>query len=257
MTEPTNNLFDLTDKVALITGSSRGIGLAMASGLAQSGAKVVLCGRKQEGIDEAVKTIRVNGGEATGIPAHMGRDEDLQALVNHAVETFGGVDILVNNAATNPVFGPLLDNDDAAFDKIMEVNVKGPLNLAKLVHPIMVSRGGGSIINVSSIGGLRPEPMLGLYSMSKAALISLTKVMAAEWGGDSVRVNVLCPGLIKTQFSQALWSNEKILNSVVGKLPLKRIAQPEELVGMTVYLASAASSYCTGSVMTVDGGHTI
>lgn len=257
MTEPTNNLFDLTDKVALITGSSRGIGLAMASGLAQSGAKVVLCGRKQEGIDEAVKTIRDHGGEATGIPAHMGRDEDLQALVNHAVETFGGVDILVNNAATNPVFGPLLDNDDAAFDKIMEVNVKGPLNLAKLVHPIMVSRGGGSIINVSSIGGLRPEPMLGLYSMSKAALISLTKVMAAEWGGDSVRVNVLCPGLIQTQFSQALWSNEKILNSVVGKLPLKRIAQPEELVGMTVYLASAASSYCTGSVMTVDGGHTI
>lgn len=257
MTDSANSLFDLTDKVAIVTGSSRGIGLAMADGLARFGAKVVLCGRKQSGIDEAVQVIQGNGGQASGIPTHMGRSEDLQALVDHAVATFGGVDILVNNAATNPVFGPLLDNDDAAFDKIMEVNVKGPLNLAKLVQPIMAGRGGGSIINVSSVGGLHPEPMLGLYSMSKAALISLTKVMATEWGGDAIRVNALCPGLIKTQFSQALWANEKILNSVVSKLPLKRIALPEELVGMTVYLASSASSFCTGAVMTVDGGHTI
>ena len=257
MSEISSNLFDLTGKVAIVTGSSRGIGLAMADGLARFGAKVVLCGRKQEGVDEGVQVIRDAGGEASGVAAHMGRAGDLQALVDHAVDTFGGVDILVNNAATNPVFGPLMDNDDAAFDKIMEVNVKGPLNLAKLCQPLMVARGGGSVINVSSVGGLHPEPMLGLYSMSKAALISLTKVMAAEWGADGIRVNALCPGLIKTQFSQALWSNEKIFNSVVAKLPLKRIAQPEELVGMTVYLASPAASFCTGSVMTVDGGHTI
>ncbi len=257
MSDRPSGLFDLKDKVAVVTGSSRGIGLAMASGLSEFGANVVLCGRKQEGIDAAVETIRAAGGNAAGIAAHMGKADDLQRLVETAVETFGGIDILVNNAATNPVFGPLIDNDDAAFDKIMEVNVKGPLNLAKHVHPHMVERGGGSIINVSSIGGLHPEPMLGLYSMSKASLISLTKVMAAEWGEQGIRVNALCPGLIKTQFSQALWSNEKILNRAVSKIPLHRIAQPEELVGMTVYLASSASSFCTGAVLTVDGGHTI
>lgn len=257
MSDPSTELFNLTNKVAVVTGASRGIGLAIARGLAQFGAKVVLTGRKLETATEAAEAIGAEGGEAVGVAAHMGKSEDLERLVDEAVKAFGGIDILVNNAATNPVFGPLIESDDGVFDKIMDINVKGPLNLAKLVQPIMVERGGGSIINVSSVGGIRPEPMLGLYSVSKSALISLTHVMAAEWGGAGIRVNALCPGLIQTQFSQALWSNEKILNSVIKKLPLQRIAQPEELVGMAVYLASAASSYCTGAVFTVDGGHTM
>lgn len=251
------DLFDLTDKVAVVTGASRGIGLAIARGLAQFGAKVVLSSRHSEIVSTEAAAIQSSGGQATAIAAHMGKAEDIQRLVNHAVDTYGGIDILVNNAATNPVFGPLVESDDGVFDKIIDVNVKGPLNLAKRVQPIMAKRGGGSIVNISSVGGIRPEPMLGLYSISKAALISLTRVMAAEWGSDGIRANAICPGLIQTQFSQALWSNEKILSSVTNRLPLSRIAQPEELVGMAVYLASIASSYCTGAVFTIDGGHTM
>lgn len=257
MNDLSAELFDLTGQVALITGASRGIGLAIARGLARFGAQVVLSSRKAESIQQAVELIRDEGGEATGVAAHMGNAEDIQRLISCTIDAYGGVDILINNAATNPVFGPLLDCDDGVFDKIMEVNLKGPLNLAKQVQPIMASRGGGSIINVSSVGGLRPEPMLGLYSVSKAALINLTRVMAAEWGEQGIRVNAICPGLVQTQFSEALWADEKILNSIVGRLPLKRMAQPEELIGMAVYLASSASSFCTGSVFTVDGGHTL
>ena len=250
------NLFDLTDKVAIITGASKGIGKAIAHALGAHGAKVVVSSRNQEAVDEVAVELGSAGIEARGIAAHMGELENIQQLVNHAVEEFGGVDILINNAATNPVFGPLLMTDTGAFDKIMAVNVKGPFELAKRVQPIMMERGGGSIINISSIGGISPEHMLGIYSVSKAALISLTKVMAKEWGGAGIRVNAICPGLIKTKFSQALWSNEKMLKGITGGLPLPRMGTTEEIAGMAVFLASGASSYCTGGVYTADGGYT-
>ncbi len=250
------NLFDLTDKVAIITGASKGIGKAIAHALGAHGARVVVSSRNQEAVDEVAVELSSAGIEARGIAAHMGERENIQQLVDHTVQEFGGVDILINNAATNPIFGPLLMTDQGAFDKIMQVNVKGPFELSKLVQPIMMERGGGSIINVSSIGGISPEHMLGIYSVSKAAMISLTKVMAKEWGGAGIRVNAICPGLIKTKFSQALWSNEHMLKMLTDKLPLPRMGLPEEVTGLAVFLASGASSYCTGGVYTVDGGYT-
>jgi dehydrogenase/reductase SDR family protein 4 len=163
----------------------------------------------------------------------------------------------VNNAAANPIFGPIADADGSAFDKIMNINVKGPFELAKKCYPFMKEKKAGSIINISSIGGLRPEPGLGIYSVSKAALISLTKVMAKEWGEDNIRANVICPGLIKTKFSEALWSNDKIMHTMMKMLPIKRVGTPEEIAALALYLASDASAYSTGSVFTADGGFTI
>ncbi len=251
------DLFDLAGKVAIVTGASKGIGEAIAHGLAEFGARVVVSSRKQEGVDTVAAALKSTGLEATGVAAHMGYRDAVRHLVEKTRDLYGGLDIVVNNAATNPVYGPLLEMDDAAFDKILSVNVKGPLELAKRAHPLMVARGGGSIINISSIGGITPEPLLGLYSASKAALINLTKAMAQEWGRDGIRANVICPGLVQTKFSAALWQDQKVLQRIVGPLPLGRIAQPEEIVGLAVFLAGAASSYCTGAVFTVDGGHTI
>jgi NAD(P)-dependent dehydrogenase (short-subunit alcohol dehydrogenase family) len=217
----------------------------------------VVSSRKQDSVEAVAKAIRDSGFEAAAVAAHMGDLTAVRQLVAKTQEVYGGVDVVVNNAATNPTFGPLLETDEGIFDKIMAVNVKGPLELAKQAHPIMKQRGGGSIINISSIGGISPEPLLGLYSVSKAALMSLTKVMAQEWSRDGIRVNAICPGLVQTKFSAALWQNDQYLGQFLQALPLRRIAQPEEMVGLAVYLASAASSYCTGAIFTVDGGHTI
>lgn len=249
--------FDLTGKVAIVTGASKGIGEYMAMAFAQAGASVVVSSRKQEAVDEVAKSINAQGGQATGIAANTGSIEDLEQLVNKTLEMYGGIDIIVNNAATNPVFGPVINTNEDAFDKIMNVNVKGPFEFAKMAFPSMKKRGGGSIINISSIGGLSPEPFLGIYSVSKSALISLTKVLAKEWGPMGVRANVICPGLIKTKFSQALWSNEPIVDKMTKELPLPRIGQPDEIAGLALFLASDASSYCTGGVYTADGGYTI
>jgi NAD(P)-dependent dehydrogenase (short-subunit alcohol dehydrogenase family) len=164
---------------------------------------------------------------------------------------------VVNNAATNPVFGPVVDTSLEAFDKIIAVNVKGPFELAKKLYPTLKAKKSGSVINISSIGGLRPEGGLGIYSMSKAALISLTKVMAKEWGDDNIRANAICPGLIKTKFSEALWSNDKMMAMMMKVLPIKRVGTPEEIAALALYLASDSSAYCTGSVFTADGGFTI
>ena len=243
--------FDLTGKVAIVTGGTRGIGLAIAQGLGRHGASVVVSSRRQDSVSSAVQALETQGISVKGICAHMGKAGQIEELVADTFQAYGGVDIVVNNAATNPVFGPLLDTDDRAFDKIVDVNMRGPLNLARRVHPIMVTRGGGSIINVSSVAGLRPEGGLGLYSMSKAALISLTKVMAREWGRNGIRVNAICPGLIQTKFSTALWKDEETLDDFEARTPLSRIGQPEDLLGLAVYLASPASSYCTGAVFTV------
>jgi NAD(P)-dependent dehydrogenase (short-subunit alcohol dehydrogenase family) len=254
MTQPQ---FNLQGKIALITGASKGIGESMARLMAAAGARVVVSSRKQEALDALAEDIKKEGGEATGIAAHVGDMSQVHALVEKTVASYGGVDILVNNAASNPVFGPVVDCDTAAFDKIMDVNVKAPFELGKLVYPIMKSRGGGSVINISSIGGLSPEPHLGIYSVSKSALIMLTKVMAKEWGQDNIRVNAICPGLIQTKFSQALWQNEEILKRFLKATPLNRMGQPDEIGALALFLASDFSAYCTGTVFTADGGLTI
>ena len=252
-----NTQFDLSGKVAIVTGASKGIGERMARGLAEFGAKVVICSRKQEAVDIVAEVLQGEGLEVTGIACHVGDHQQLTTLVNKTVELYGGVDILINNAATNPVFGPIAESDSMVFDKIMDINVKSPFKLCNLVYPIMKSRGGGSIINIASVEGLKPSFGLGLYSVSKAALIMLTKNQAKEWGPDGIRSNAICPGLVKTKFSSAIWQNDHILNQMEKSLPAGRMAMPDEMAGLAVFLASDASSYCTGSVFTADGGHMI
>ena len=252
-----NNILDLTGKVALVTGASKGIGESIVHYLAANGAKVVVNSRKQEAVDAVAKAIITEGGQAVGIAGQVGNLSDCKNLYDFTMETYGRVDILINNAATNPVFGPVENTDEKAFNKIMDVNVKAPFELAKLCLSSMQQNGGGSIINISSIGGVRPEQMLGIYSVSKAALISLTKVMAAEWGKYNIRANVICPGLIQTKFSEALWSNDHILKHMLKQVPLSRIGQPEEIASLALYLASNASSYCSGAVFTADGGYLV
>lgn len=251
------DLFQLEGKVALITGASKGIGEAIARIYGLAGAKVVISSRKQDALDALAHGLREIGIDVLPIAANAGNMEELERLMQQTLSYYGGVDILVNNAAANPVFGPVEDTPLWAFDKIMDVNVKGPFELSKLAMPSMKARGGGSIINISSIGGIRPEPQLGIYSVSKSALISLTKVLAKEWGAYGIRVNAICPGLIKTKFSQALWDNEQILNFTLAHLPIARIGTPDEIAALALYLAAKASAYSTGAVFTADGGHTI
>jgi NAD(P)-dependent dehydrogenase (short-subunit alcohol dehydrogenase family) len=249
--------FDLHGKVAVITGASKGIGEAIARYLAAFGAQVVISSRKQSDLDALADEMRATGAQVAAIAAHAGEMAQLRELVEKTVAAFGGIDILVNNAATNPVFGPSLECSEAALDKILQINVKAPFELAKMVHPSMKARGGGSVINISSIAGISPDPGLGMYSVSKASLNMLTKVLAKEWGPDGIRVNAICPGLIKTKFSEALWSNDKILDRFTKHLPIARMGTVDEVAGMALYLASGASSYTTGGIFTADGGTTI
>jgi dehydrogenase/reductase SDR family member 4 len=187
----------------------------------------------------------------------VGKLEELDNLVSRTIDKWGQIDILVNNAATNPVFGPVHNTSLEAYDKIMDVNLKAPFQLMKLCYPFLQASAGASVINISSIGGISPEPGLGIYSVSKAALISMTKVFAKEWGDDNIRVNAICPGLINTKFSEALWSNDKIVNSMMKMLALKRVGKSEEIAAMALFLASSAASYTTGTVLTADGGFTV
>ncbi len=248
-------LFQLDGKVALVTGASKGIGEAMARGLAEFGAKVVVSSRKQEAVDAVAKAFQADGLEATGIAANMGNLDDIHALVDKTLETYDGLDILINNAAASPVFGPIHNTDERAFDKIIDVNLKGPFELCKIAYPVLKARGGGSIIHISSIGGLTPEAGIGIYSVSKAAIINLTKAMAQDWGRDNIRVNAICPGLVKTKFSEALWSDDKILDRFLTKIPLGRAGSPDDIAGLAVFLASDAAAYCSGGVYLVDGGY--
>ena len=252
-----NQLFSLEGKVALLTGASKGIGEAIARLYAAAGAKVVINSRKQEELDKVAESIIREGGSCIGIAANAGDLAECRILVDKVVTLHGGIDILVNNAASNPVYGPVVQCEEWAFDKIMNVNVKAPFELGKLVYPIMKQRGGGSVINISSIAGLTPDQGLGIYSVSKAALNMLTKVTAKEWGADHIRVNAICPGLIKTKFSEALWQNEKWLAHFVKLTPLGRMGTVEEIAGLALFLASDASGYCTGTLFTADGGITI
>jgi len=250
-----NNNFDLKGKVAIITGSSKGIGAAIAEAYAAQGAKVVVSSRKQTAVDEVVAKINAAGGTALGIECHVGKQEHLENLVNKTVEHFGKVDVLVNNAATNPVFDMLQNATEQAFDKIINVNVKACMMLANLCYKSMKENGGGSIINIASVEGMKPTTGLGMYSISKAALIMLTKSQAKEWSGNNIRSNNICPGLIQTKFSEALWKNETILNEFETHIPMKRMGQSEEITGLACYLASESASYTTGGVFMVDGGY--
>ncbi len=249
------SMFRLDGKIALVTGASKGIGGVMARALAEFGASVVLSSRKQEAVDEIARRLESDGLDATAVAANVGYIDDVERLVERTLEVYGGLDIVVNNAAANPVYGPLQDTDQRAFDKIIDVNLKGPFELCKRAYPIMRRRGGGSIINISSIGGLIPESDIGIYSVSKAAIISLTKAMAQDWGADNIRVNAICPGLIKTSFSEALWNDNETRERFEKRIPLCRIGGAEDIAGLAVYLASDASAYCSGGYYMVDGGY--
>lgn len=254
MKQPT---FDLTGKVALITGASRGIGQAIAETYAGAGAKVVIASRKQDGLDVVAAKIRAAGGDVLAMAAHTGDDTAVGHLVQTAIDTFGGVDILVNNAGTNPHVGPVLSADDGLWDKILDVNLKGYARLAKACLPSMQARGGGKIINIASIVGRRPQPGMGIYSISKAAVLMLTEVLAFELAADQIQVNAIAPGLIQTRFSAAIWQNEAVSESVLKTIPQGRMGTVDELMGVALYLASPASSFTTGATFVVDGGQLV
>lgn len=252
------SLFDLSNKTAIITGASRGIGEAIAHRMAEHGANVVVSSRKAEGCDAVTNAINEKyPGRAKTIVAHIGEKAALQNLVDETVETFGGIDILVCNAAVNPYFGPSADCPDDAFDKILDCNVKSNHWLANMVVPHMCERDGGNIIIVSSIAGLLGQGLLGAYGISKAADMGLVRNLAVEHGKDNIRANAIAPGLIKTSFSQALWDNEEILERAVSGAPLKRIGHVDEIAGAAVFLSSSAGSFMTGQTMVIDGGETI
>ena len=246
--------FSLDGKVAVITGASRGIGRAIALRLAGAGARVVVSSRKLENVQAVAGEIAVAGGEALAVQAHVGRTDDVTALVARAVEAYGRIDVAVNNAGTNPHFGPLLSADEGQWDKILDTNLKGAFRVCKAVVPHMEAQGGGKIINVASVAGLRPMPGLSVYSISKAALIMLTQVLAAELGHAGIRVNAIAPGVIKTRFSQLLYQTPQIANPLLACTPLSCFGEPDDVAGLALYLASPASDFVTGSVFVVDGG---
>ena len=248
--------FDLTDKVAIITGSSRGIGRSIAETMAGLGAKVVVSSRRAEACESVAAAIRDRGGEATVIPCNVSRKNEVDALVAGTLTHYGQIDILVCNAAVNPVFGPLAQLSDEAFDKIMGANVKSNIWLANLVIPGMAARGGGAVVIISSIGGLRGSDMLGAYGISKAADFALARALAVEWGPRNVRVNCIAPGLVKTDFARALWEDEERLKRRCATTPLRRIGEPDEIAGAVAYLASDAATFLTGQTIVVDGGVT-
>ena len=253
------SLFDLSGKVAVITGSSRGIGKAIAERLAEHGAQVVISSRKAEACNEVADAINKTRGTqaALSIPANIGRKEELQHLVQEATRQLGKIDILVCNAASNPYYGPLANIEDDQFRKILENNVIANHWLISFTVPQMIERKEGSIIIISSIGGLRGSPVIGAYNVSKAADFQLARNLAVEYGRHNVRVNCIAPGLVRTDFARALWENPETLKRATAGAPLGRIGEPDEIAGAAVFLASKASSFMTGQAIVVDGGVTI
>lgn len=252
-----NALFDLTGKVALITGSTKGIGRSIAEEMARCGAKVVISSRKAEACEEVANELRAQGFEAIAVPCHVGRKEDLQQLVDTTLKTWGRIDVLVCNAATNPVYGPTSEISDEAWDKIMQTNVKGTFWLANMVLPQMAERGEGSVILLSSIAGIRGNAVIGTYGVSKAAEAALARNLAVEWGPKGIRVNSIAPGLIRTDFAKALLDDPERLTRAEQSTPLRRVGEPVDIAGVAVFLASRASAYVTGQVLVADGGETI
>ena len=253
------SLFDLTGKVAIITGSSRGIGRAIAEAMADQGAKVVISSRKAEACAEVADAINAKHGEdrAIAVAANISAKGELQNLVNQTGAAFGQIDVLVCNAASNPYYGPMAGISDDQFRKILDNNIVSNHWLIQMVAPEMIERKQGSIIIVSSIGGLKASPVIGAYNISKAADFQLARNLAAEFGPHQVRVNCIAPGLIRTDFARALWENPQTLQMVTMHTPLQRIGEPEEIAGAAVFLASRASTFVTGQAIVVDGGSTV
>ncbi|XP_032228357.2 dehydrogenase/reductase SDR family member 4 [Nematostella vectensis] len=246
----------LDGKVAIVTASTDGIGLAIAQQLGKDGAKVVVSSRKQDNVIKAANFLENAGIDVMGVMCHVGKPEHRQNLINRTINHFGGIDILVSNAATNPVFGPLLQTTEDAWDKIFEVNVKASFLLSKDVIPHMEKRGGGNIVYISSIGGYQPLQGLGAYSISKTTLLGLTKALADECADIGIRVNCVAPGVIKTRFSAALWKNEAMHQKVKERIPMKRLGTSEEIGGAVSFLCSDQASYITGETIVIGGGMT-
>ena len=247
-------LFDLSGKLALITGASRGIGAEAAKTLAQFGARVILSSRRREGLDGIAQEITEEGFEATVRACHNGDLSQINSLFEELDREGESVDILVNNAATNPYFGPAVEMEEAAWDKTFEVNLKGPFFMSQQAAKRMKQKGAGSIINVSSINGIIPMHGQSAYSITKAGLISMTQSLAKELGPDGIRVNALLPGLTDTKFASAMTENQDYMKRVIPQIPLGRVAQPDEMSGMILFLASPAASYVSGGAFVVDGG---
>ena len=252
-----SHLFDLTGKVAIVTGSSRGIGRATAEAMAAHGAKVVISSRKADKCEEVAEEIKSNGGEAIVIPCHCSHKDQLQNLVDETLSTWGRIDSLVCNAAVNPFYGSLTEIPDEAYDKIMNTNVKSNVWLTSMVIPHMTKVGGGTIIIVSSVAALIGSAKLGTYGLSKAADVALARNIAVEWGGDNIRANCINPAIIRTDFARALWENPEIYERAVKNYALHRIGEPEEVGGISVMLSAKAGSFITGQTIVVDGGSTI
>lgn len=254
-------LFDLTGKTAIVTGATKGIGRAIASRMAEHGANVAVASRKADMCETVARDINQNwaknGAEAAPIPCHISHKEQLESLVEQTVARFGGIDILVCNAAVNPFFGLLKDIPDSAFDRIMETNIRSNHWLCRMAQPHIAKRGGGSIMIVSSVGGLRASVNLGAYGISKAADMALARNLAFEYGSDNIRVNAIAPGLVRTDFARALWEDEERVKRQNAKTPLGRLGEPDEIAGVAVMLASAAGGYVSGETIAVDGGLTV
>ena len=252
-----SELFDLSGQVAVITGSTRGIGKAIAEAMASAGAKVVISSRKIDACDAVAAEVNKDGGEAIAIPCNISYKDQLQALVGGTIEKWGKIDSLVCNAAVNPYYGPISGISDEAYDKIMNSNVRSNVWLCNMVIPQMAERAGGTVIIVSSVAAFIGSAVLGAYGLSKAADASLARNLAVEWGPQNIRTNCLNPAIIRTDFARALWENPKTYARATSNYPLKRIGEPEEVAGAAVFLASKAGSFVTGQTIIIDGGATI
>lgn len=251
------DLFGLDGKVAVITGSSKGIGRAIAEAMAAAGARVVISSRKAEVCEDVAAAIRAGGGEALSIPCNVSHHDDLRVLVDRTLETWNHIDILVCNAAVNPHYGPMADADEKAYDKIMNTNVKSNLWLCNMVIPQMAERRDGVVIIVSSIGGFKGHKNLGLYGLSKAADMQLARNLAVEWGPSNVRANAIAPGVVKTDMARKLWEDPGVHDQAVAAYPLGRLGEPEDIAGVAIFLASRAGAWMTGQTLVIDGGVTI
>jgi len=249
--------FSLQGKVAIVTGASQGIGEAIALAFAQAGARVVVSSRKLESVTRVAQEIESTGSAALAVQAHMGYPDQVKSLVAQTLEKWGRVDIVVNNAGTNPHFGPILTADEGQMDKTLDVNLKGYFRLAQMAVPHMTEQGGGKIINIASVAGLRPPDKMGVYGITKAGDIMLTQVLARELGQYNIQVNAIAPGIVQTKFSRALWEDAELMARYQATVPLRRVGKPEDVAGAALYLASPAADWVTGTVLVVDGGATL
>lgn len=248
------NLFDLTGKVAIVTGATKGIGLAIATRMAEHGATVVVSSRKQDACDRVAAEIRAQGGKAIAVACHIANKDQLQNLVDQTVKQCGGIDAVVANAAVNPYLGPMTGASDEIYERVMGTNVRSNFWFANMTCPLMAERGAGSYTIISSIGGLRGSATLGLYGISKAADLALIRNIAVEWGPRNVRGNGIAPGLVRTDFARALWEDPIRYRKTTRDNPMQRIGEPDEIAGCAVFLASAAGSYVNGQAISIDGG---